>query len=154
MRLIGVLLVCVSALFCGFSLQRSYRERTLFLGLCVALVCHVRRKIDLFGSPASQLFSDFEFSAKGSAREALQKCIQDESLGGNCSSLLADCKKLKQFLKEIRNAYREEALHLCDHYCAMFETAHKESLDAYDKKKKLYFALPVLLAFSVLVLIL
>ncbi len=153
MRTLGFLLILGSAVICGFSARKSAKDRIAFLRLSVSLVRHAKRKIDLFGTPTGQLFLDFECRPDAKLKVLLQEGLQGDATETHSAHYGAEETQLRIFLTELGRAYKEDALRLCDHYSALFEDRLSEAQAEYTRRKKLYFALPILIAVSIFVLL-
>ncbi|MBQ8746717.1 MAG: hypothetical protein IJZ08_02490 [Clostridia bacterium] len=149
---VGAILLLLSALMIGTSMQRAEFARIDLLRGTVLLLSHARRQIALFGTPVDRIFFDFADGFDPSILQMLSELPVEQSL-----PILADRLKpygsfLLKFADEIGSGYREDALHLCD-YC--IDTAKAELVtaeEAYSRRKKLYITLPLLFAVSLIVL--
>ncbi len=151
---IGAIFLLIAAWSVGLSLRRDEKKRLELLQDSLALIRHAHRKIELFTTPADSLFIDFtdgfdpvtrKSFVEDSAQTALEKIA--EQLGEYGAPLY----KLSQ---EIGCGYKEDVLRLftfCEESVAERLSTAQER---FTRRKKLYTALPILLAISVIVLFL
>ena len=154
LRLIGSLVLLFAAAAAGILWRRTECRRVHLVASSVALIRHARRKIDLFETPSSALFSDFEEGFDKEMRHALAQKNADEALADVIDFLGEDGAYLRKFLCEIGTGYKSDALRLCDYCAAALEERRTALEKEYQSRKKMHFALPLLSAISVIVMLL
>jgi len=142
----GMLCVLLAAGLLGMGLGREEQQYLESLRCAVDLLRHVRRKIDLFSTPCDALFSDAQ------ASDGLP--LTDEKLQQLCTQLRGEGQILRSFLDALGSGYREDTLRLCDDTAARLQSRLEKAEKEYPSRIKLYTAMPLLIAVSVIVLIL
>ncbi len=150
-RLIGAILMTVSALAVGFVMRGNARRRIGLIRLSVSLLAHAKRKIDLFGTPAEELFSDFS-----GVTDRNLVCVEstEQLLAQLAENIVPFGEPLCRFAREIGTGYKEDALRLCDLCIAQMSESLHLAEESFRVRKKLYIVLPFLLAVSVIILLL
>lgn len=146
-------MLLLTAFLCGQTVRRVARERILLLQSSEALLLHARRKIDFFGTPADSLFSDFTDGFDPPTRRALREKSAEDALRLIAERLGEYGDALMKFSSEIGCGYREDALRLCDYCIEKTIAARTQAQEEYERRRKLYTALPLLFAISVIVLL-
>ncbi|MBO5671057.1 MAG: hypothetical protein J6S41_05865 [Clostridia bacterium] len=154
LRLIGILILIAAGIWCGLAVRRAERSRIALLASSVALIQHTRRKIDLFETPTAELFVDFSEGFDEKTRRSLIEKPLTVALRPIIATLGSDGDALEKFAREIGSGYKTDAMRLCDYCLAVMENRHAAAVGRYGTHKKLYIVLPLLFAFSVIVLLL
>lgn len=154
LQLMGIVLLITAGVCFGLSVRRSERSRIALLASSATLIRHARRKIDLFGTPTANLFSDFSEGFDEETRRALTEKPLSEALMEVVEKLGNDGEALGKFAREIGNGYKDDAIRLCDYCIAVIEDRHTAAVSRYGTHKRLYLVLPLLFAVSVIVLLL
>lgn len=142
----GVLCVLLAAGLLGMGLGREERQYLESLRCALELLHHIRREVDLFSTPCDALFRDAK------APDGLP--VTDEKLQHLCVQLRSEGQILRSFLDALGSGYREDTLRLCDDTAARLQNRLEKAEKEYPSRVKLYTAMPLLIAVSVIVLIL
>ncbi len=154
LRLIGASLLIIVGAWTGLSVRRSELKHVTALASSVALIRHARRKIDLFETPACELFVDFSDGFDEKVRVSLIEQPLEMAIKPVAVALGPDGAVLEKFARELGCGYKADALRLCDYCLGVLEDRHAAAAGRYGTHKKLYVALPLLFAVSVIVLLL
>ena len=137
-RLLGAVLLSVSALFIGIALRRRALNRVKALAEAAEKVRKIRQNIALFNTPAGDLIGDAE--RKTQARLYME--------------LAEDAPILREFYEKLGRDCREETLRMCDFTASVLEEKQKAAEKVYQAHARMYTAIPLLISFSIIVLIL
>lgn len=125
------------------------------LRCATAIVRHTARKIRLYGSPTSDILCDFDndsgfpFSAECNSEDF------KDAAAPILSSLRGQEQRIfTEFVDKLGQAYREDALTLCEYTLEYLNERAAQAESAYPARVKLYTALPILSAVSLIVLFL
>ena len=153
-RLIGAGCLLLSGILIGVKMRRASQRKIRLLTSGLALIRHARRRIALFSTPAADLFCDFSTDSDPEMARAFEKYTGDEIIKRIACELKEDGDLLYKFLHEVGTAYKPEALAVCDYCIEMMEQRLDAAEKEFSARKKLYIALPILLAVTVIILIL
>ncbi|MBR2848382.1 MAG: hypothetical protein IKB87_02885 [Clostridia bacterium] len=153
-RIIGSVCLICAALTAGVWARKNDREHVLLLWDVAAMIQHARRKIDLFGTPTDDLFSDFKEYASNSLRIALNKKNNSEVFKSIIDFLGDDSEPFKNFYRDLGVGYKQDALNVCDYTLSKITERAVLLEKRFSARKNLYISLPLLLAVSVIVLLL
>ena len=142
----GSLCLLLAAGLLGMGLGREERQYLEALRCAADLLRHIRREIDLFSTPCDALFIDAH------ALDGLP--LTAEKLQRLCMQLRGEGQILRSFLDALGSGYREDTLRLCDDTAARLQSRLEKAEKEYPSRIKLYTAMPLLIAVSVIVLIL
>lgn len=152
-RVAGALLLLAAAFGFGVSMRRQEKRHIRALESALTIIQHARRNIELFDTPLDELFSDYPESADTALREALQ----NKPLGQAIAPLLQDMEEeaelMRKFARELGSGYKDDALKLCDYTEKRLEERLRKMKGDYPARAKLYTALPLLFALSVILLL-
>ncbi len=151
---IGVTLLLLTSFWVGITMRSSVRRRITLLKETIQLVSQARRKIDLFNTPIDALFDDFLDGTDGRLWDFLSDVPSEKRLCRIAESLGEYGRPLYKLISEFGSGYKDDTLRLCDYCCEELEDTLHKAEEAYSRQKKLYIALPLLLAVSLIVLLL
>ena len=125
------------------------------LRCATAIVRHTARKIRLYGSPTSDILCDFD---NDSGFPFPAEC-NSEDFKDAAAPILSSLRGQEQrifteFVDKLGQAYREDALTLCEYTLEYLNERAAQAESAYPARVKLYTALPILSAVSLIVLFL
>lgn len=155
MQIVGAALLLTAALLSGWCLRSSERYHLRALQCAVRIVRHAQRKIDLFDVHTSDILSDFDDTAFH--RESFVQKNTDFCAG---VSRVADYLQRQDkaaflyFADQLGAGYRKDALQLCEYTASLLAESQKRAEKEYASRRKLYTVLPLMLAFSFVVLFL
>ena len=149
-RFCGAVLFLASAICVGILMRKNESRHIAALTDALEIVAHVRRKIDLFGTPLGELFTDYPEDKALSRR--LSAMPLAEALQPLMNAMESDAEILLRFCTELGGGYREDTLKLCDYTTEVLTARLGYHQKEYPAHAKLYVTLPVLLALSVILL--
>ena len=136
-RIAGGVILLISAVFLGVSLNTVRRSHLHALRRTVELIRQIRRSIDLFNTPRDAACNDFHASM--------------EEL---CAALAEDAQIVREFSEKLGSGYKDDTLKLCDFTMTTLEDRLKKAENEYPAHARLYITLPVFAALSLIVMIL
>lgn len=142
----GMICLLLAAGLLGRALGRREKRYMESLRYALELLRHIRRKIDLFSTPCGEIMAD--------VRLGDDQPVTEERLRMLCTDMGREGAVLADFLENLGSGYREDTLRLCDDTIAGLEERHKAAQREYPARAKLYTAMPLLIAVSLIVLIL
>ncbi len=154
LRFVGSALILLSAVLFGYGARKGEREHILLLQDGEALIRHARRKVELYGTPLSELFLDFDAGFSAEVQKKLKSVPPAQALQDVIVRLGADGQYLSRFSQEIGQGYKEDTLRLCDECIEMLSEKRRIAQAQCEARGKLYFSLPVLVALSVVLMLL
>lgn len=125
------------------------------LRCALSIVYHAERKIMLYDSPIEEILIDFDNRSvpkplSVNRNEGFTEAVQPvlKALRGHEQTVFG------QFVEKLGQGYKEDALKLCEFTRKSLEEISLRAEAEYPSRVKLYTALPILCAVSLLVLIL
>lgn len=150
-RYAGAGLIFLLSLYAGFASAESYRRRISRVEGVVALIEKIRREVDCFGTPLSEIIAGFDDGE-------LQKCGFISLLAGGCYSGAAatlecgECEAvISRFFEGAGKMYREDVLKLCDSTLSELEDALASMKAECKSRQKVSRALGFLVGVSALI---
>ena len=142
----GVILLLSSAAALGRGLGQREKRYIQALTQAAELLHHIRRRVDLFSTPCREILAD-AFTPDGVryTEERIQALSQEMGKEGIL---------LRSFFEKLGSGYREDTLRLCDDTLSRLQQRLTAAEKEYPARLKLYTAMPLLIAVSILVLIL
>lgn len=145
-RITGAFLLLAAAAALGVGFRTQEQKHIRALARSVNLLYHARRKIDLFSTPSTEIFEDYSDEDGYS--------IDEEALKRLYASMGGEAEILQSFFEKLGNGYKADTLRLCDHTLAMLEERLQHAEKEYPARIRLYAAMPLLFAVSLIVLFL
>lgn len=149
----GIVLLFAAALAVVIRLRIDENRYRQALSCAVAIVRHTERKIRLYGSPTEDILADFEtdrgqaiLSVGGTFRDAVAPVLTP--LTGQESKIFSE------FIDKLGTGYKEDALRLCAYTLSCLEERMEIVEKEHPARVRLYTAIPILSAASLLVLLL
>ena len=149
-RLLGAVLFLASSFTLGTALRRIEAKHIAALAEALSVVRHAGRKIELFGTPLGVLFTDY--SENPQLAERLRSLPLQTALVPLLTYMREDGEIMRRFCAEIGVGYREDATKCCDYTAKLLSERLAVLRKTYPSHARLYTALPVLLALSVILL--
>ncbi len=150
----GGIAILVTAVYFGLSKVNELRTRLNALRSVLALIAHIKRRIECFREPLFSIYASFDddhFDSTGIGSRLRQgglACTAEHLIG------LTDSEKLSliEFEKKLSEYYPADAVRLCEMKEAEFGEILNTASESFKTKAKLYKILPVLAALSVILL--
>ncbi len=155
LQIAGAILLLTAAVLSGQYLRANERHHLRALQCALFVVRHAQQKIELFDVQTADILSDFDDS--DFHRERFVQKNTDFCTGVSCisNSLLEQDKKLfMHFACQLGAEYRADALKLCIYTASQLTESLHRAENEYAAHRKLYTVLPIMLAFSLVVLFL
>lgn len=155
-KLTGYAIMFLSALYCSYSLIKNANYKISQLeGLC-AFILYTKNNIDSFMRPIDDIINSFD-GYENSLNDFMETAREHGLVYASTNASLSIGKEalhiLRDFSKNVGNGYKEDELRLCVYtFSAMQDILSRERNDM-TKKMKLYKALPILSATSVVLLL-
>lgn len=144
-RACGAMLLLLSACTLGFAMRSAARRPLELLHRAMEILRFIRRRIELFNTPLDALFTD--------APQMQGQPLTRETLDRLTNAMGEDGDALRAFLASLGRGYREETLRLCDYTLDALEERCQLRAAELPARLKLWFAVPILFALSLLVLL-
>ena len=154
-QIMGVGLLLAAAMAVVIRLRKDENIYVRALQCALAIVKHTERKIRLYDSPTEDILRDFDNSSTHKSfrisgdmgfEEAVKPILN--ILHGQEQTVFA------QFVEKLGRGYKDDALKLCEFTLVCLEERTARAEAEHPSRLKLYTALPIMFAVSVLVLIL
>ncbi len=153
-RLVGAILLLISAVICSFFLINEEKKRITYLGAFTELIGYIYKQIEAFNLPVSDIL-------KNADKGILKLCGIDDRNKNDLNSIINEGKLqldkktralLREFLLGLGRCYRDEQIRHCKYYydelAEHFDTLKKE----YPKRRRLIITLSLCTAFGLIIL--
>ncbi len=154
-RILGFILLVLSAVFFAFVMSNNEKKRILQLSVFCDTIKEITRKIESFNMPIEEIMLELDprsFLALGYKKSDTPRSF--EALIDNSSLLLGRREKelLFAFSGGLGKKYREEQISFCNYYYKELSDIHLSSVEDFPKKRKLYYTLFICGALALVIL--
>lgn len=151
----GIVLLLAAAFAVVIRLRTDEKRNIQAMRCATAVVRHTERKIRLYGAPTEDILCDFDNSSGFRLPSASAHNGFQDTLSPLLSALREpEYKVFSEFIEKLGHGYREDTLKLCAFTLSSLEESVVRAEAEHPSKVKLYTALPILSAVSLLVLLL
>ena len=154
-KVFGILLLLLSALFGALFSVSKERKRIEFLRSFAELLGEIYRQIEMLDLPLDEILLRTPEKLTAICKNAVGEKLTLESVALAAADMLdkKETELINGFVSDIGRGYREEQLRICRYYTASLGDILSERERDYPKKRKLAFTLSFCLALGLIILL-